>query len=174
MKSVNFIYTIPPKTRYALHRWIVTSALLTLGTCLVLLMLYMRMHQQYQVLFSSYQKLKQTKEQMLTFLQDKRALKEEKSSLQEQATKISRAQEKQKKISSVIEFLAQQNKTSIVLYNLELKKKQAIMTLQAAAHDDIFTYIAHLEQNKLFAQVTLQELIKQDNGVQAIVHATVA
>ncbi len=174
MKSVNFIHTIPPKTRYALHRWIVTSALLTVGTCLVLLTLYMRTYHQYQVLSSSYQKLKRTKEQMLTFLQDKRSLKEEKLSLQEQATKISRAQEKQKKISSVIELLTQQNKTSVVLYNLELKKKQVIMTLQAAADDDIFAYIAQLEQNRLFAQVTLQELTKHDKGVQAIVHATLA
>lgn len=174
MKAINFINSIPPKTRSDLHRWIVFSLVASLATCVLLLAAYMHEQYQYEKLWKICQKLQNSKEQMLSFLQDKRTTKEQEAILKEQSSKITSTQEKQKRITALIEHFALQHEAQVILHKLEIKKRQAIITLQAHTYDEILTYIQQLEQQKLFAQVTLQELTTHDEHVQAIIHGTIS
>lgn len=172
MKSVNFMGTIPPKTRASLHRWAVVSVVTILFMCVALLAVYMCTYYRCRIIWSTCQKLQNSKGKMLSFLQDKRLLKNQEALFQQQALKVMNLYQKQKKITNIVEFFAQLQEAPVTLQSLELKKKLATITLHAKSLEDIFAYIARLEQQTLFASVALQSLEVHHEYVWAVVHAT--
>lgn len=171
MKSINFTAAMPIATRKSIHRWITVSTILIICTSILIIGIQINLHNHCQKEIAISHKLQQSKNQMLAFLQEKRMIKEQEKLLKKKRCKVTCAQEKQKRITSLLQALIGQENAPLIK-QLTVKKNDLIVELQSNTMQNIFVYIKQLEQNKLFNHIALQAITSQTEYVQATVHAT--